>query len=271
MTGKNGEINQAEIPPVQLGYDSKFKFKCHKGIKCFTDCCRGIDIMLTPYDILMISKEMGLSSQEFLSIYTEPKMLEKTGLPVVKLKLLDDDRKSCPLVHDEKGCTIYDKRPTTCRYYPLGVGALSYSSNIDKDKNDEFFFTIKEKHCFGFEEEKEWTVREWREDQGIEIREELDNKWMDLIVRKKSIPSSLKLTEKSRELFFMVCYNLTQFKKFVFESSFLDRYEIKSERIEKIKKDDVELLKFGFDWLKATMFSEDGGEFKPKQNTISTK
>ncbi len=63
----------------------------------------------------------------------------------------------------------------------------------------------------------------------------------------------------------MVCYNLTQFKKFVFESTFLDRYEINPERIEKIKKDDVELLKFGFDWLKATMFSEDGGEFKSKK------
>ncbi|MCK5542572.1 MAG: YkgJ family cysteine cluster protein [Desulfobacterales bacterium] len=264
MTGNNDGFKNAEIPPVQLGYDSKFKFECHKGVKCFTDCCRGIDIMLTPYDILTISKELHLSSEEFLALYTEPKMLEKTGLPVVKLILHTDDRKSCPFVHDEKGCSLYDQRPTTCRYYPLGVGALSYSSDHDTKKNDEFFFTIKEKHCHGFEEEKEWTVREWREDQGIEIREELDDKWMDLIVRKKTVPDSLKLTEKSRELFFMVCYNLTKFKKFVFESSFLDRYEIKPEKIEEIKKDDVELLKFGFDWLKATMFSKDGGEFAPK-------
>jgi Fe-S-cluster containining protein len=264
MTENNDGAPQAEIPPVQLGYDSKFKFACHKGVKCFTDCCRGIDIMLTPYDILTMSKELELSPEEFLGIYTEPKMLEKAELPIVKLKLGDDDRKSCFFVDDEKGCTIYSKRPTTCRYYPLGVGALSYSNSPDT-KKDEFFFTIKEKHCLGFEEDKEWTVREWREDQGIEVREELDDKWMDLIVRKKTLPPSMKLTEKSKELFFMACYNLTQFKKFVFESTFLDRYEIKPERIEKIKEDDVELLKFGFDWLKATMFSEDGGEFKPKK------
>jgi len=256
----------ASIPPVQMGYDSKFKFNCHKGVKCFTDCCRGIDIMLTPYDILVMSKALELSSEEFLTIYTEPKMLEKAELPIVKLKLADDDRKSCFFVDDEKGCTIYENRPTTCRYYPLGVGALSYSSNPDAEKNDEFFFTIKEDHCLGFEEDKEWTVREWREDQGIETREELDDKWMDLIVRKKTIPTSLKLTEKSRELFFMVCYNIDQFKKFVFESTFLDRYDIDPEEIEKIKNDDVELMKFGFSWLKATMFSEDDGGFVLKQN-----
>ncbi|MCD4743835.1 MAG: YkgJ family cysteine cluster protein, partial [Desulfobacteraceae bacterium] len=115
------------------------------------------------------------------------------------------------------------------------------------------------------EEEKEWTVREWRDDQGIEIREELDNKWMDLIVRNKSVPSSLKLTEKSRELFFMVCYNLDALRRFVFESSFLDRYEIKPAKIEEIKKDDTELLRFGFEWLKATMFLEDGGGFALKK------
>ncbi len=265
MTENSDGVKNAEIPPVQLGYDSRFKFNCHRGVKCFTDCCRGINIMLTPYDILVMSKELELTSEEFLAIYTEPEMLEKTELPVVKLKLLDNDRKSCPFVHDEKGCVIYEHRPTTCRYYPLGVGALSYSSNPENEKNDEFFFTIKEKHCHGFKEDKEWTVREWREDQGIEIREELDDKWMDLIVRKKTVPTSLKLTPKSRELFFMVCYNLTQFKKFVFESSFLDRYKIEPEKIDKIKADDIELLKFGFDWLKAAMFSEDDGGFKLKE------
>ena len=264
-TENNNIPKNAEIPPEQLGYNSRLQFQCHKEIKCFTNCCRGIDIMLTPYDILTLSKELELSTEEFLAIYTEPQLLEKADLPVVKLKLLDDDRKSCPFVDDEKGCLVYSQRPTTCRYYPLGVGALSYSSNREGEKNDEFFFTIKEKHCLGFEEKKEWTVREWREDQGIELREELDNKWMDLIVRKKSIPASLKLNKKSKELFFMVCYNLSAFRKFVFESTFLERYDIDSEKIKEIKEDDIELLQFGFDWIKATMFSEDGGGFKLKK------
>jgi len=31
---------------------------------------------------------------------------------------------------------------------------------------DKFFFVVKEDHCKGFEEDKEWTIEEWRKDQG---------------------------------------------------------------------------------------------------------
>ena len=136
------EFTKSEIPPEQLSLRSKFQFACHKGVKCFTDCCRGIDIMLTPYDILTIRKKLKMTSEEFLAVFTTPQILEKADLPVVTLKLLDDERKSCPFVEDEEGCAIYEDRPTTCRYYPLGVGALSYSG--EKGEKDEFFFTVKE-------------------------------------------------------------------------------------------------------------------------------
>lgn len=33
--------NSAEIIPEQMGYDTKFQFECHKGVKCFTKCCEG--------------------------------------------------------------------------------------------------------------------------------------------------------------------------------------------------------------------------------------
>jgi Fe-S-cluster containining protein len=135
----------SEIPPQQMSLNTRFKFRCHKGVKCFTDCCRGIDIMLTPYDILTMRRKLDLSSEEFLAVFTEPRILEKADMPVVTLKLLDDDRKSCPFVEDGDGCVIYEDRPTTCRYYPIGVGALSYSG--EQGDKDEFFFTVKEAHC----------------------------------------------------------------------------------------------------------------------------
>ena len=256
--------NTSVIPPEQLGLNSRFKFKCHKGVKCFTDCCRGIDIMLTPYDILTMRKRLNLTSEEFLAVFTTPQLLEKADLPVVTLKLLDDDRQSCPFVEDKDGCTIYEDRPTTCRYYPIGVGSLSYSG--EKGEKDEFFFTVKEDHCLGFEEEKEWTIAEWREDQGIDLRDKVNDGWMELIVRKKSLPPSMRLTEESKKMFFLVCYNIDKFKQFVFESSFLTRYQIPEETIEAIKADDVELLQFGFEWLKAAFFQTGEEEFKAKED-----
>ena len=261
MTDK---INKtSEIPPEQLSLRSKFRFDCHKGIKCFTDCCRGIDIMLTPYDILTMRKKLEITSDEFLAEFTSPHLLEKGSLPVVTLKLLDDERKSCPFVDDKEGCAIYEDRPTTCRYYPLGVGSLSYSG--EKGEKDEFYFTVKEAHCLGFDENKKWTVAEWREDQGVDLRDEVNDGWMELIVRKKSLPDSMKLSEESKRMFFLVCYNIDMFREFVFNSTFLERYDFQKEKIEEIKNDDVKLLQFGFEWLTASFFQAGQEKFQVKK------
>ena len=243
---------QAEIPPEQLSLNSRFKFKCHKGVSCFTDCCRGIDIMLTPYDILTMRKKLDLDSEKFLAIFTTVQLLEKADMPVVTLKLLDDEQNSCPFVQDTEGCVIYEDRPTTCRYYPLGVGSLSYAG--EQDEKDEFFFMIKEPHCKGFDETDEWSVKGWREDQGVDLRDQVNDGWLDLMVRKKSLPPSMQLSEQAKQMFFMVCYNIDKFKRFVFDSSFLTRYKIPEERVAQIKDDDVKLLQFGFEWLKVTFF-----------------
>ena len=134
------QITKGPIQPLRLGPDSRFQFRCHKDVKCFTQCCRGINIILTPYDIIGLKNRLGLSSGDFLAVYTELQMLEKTDVPVVTLKLLDEegapaDRRACPFVRPE-GCIVYEDRPTSCRYYPLGVASLAYK---DDPEGDEFF------------------------------------------------------------------------------------------------------------------------------------
>lgn len=242
--------NEAGIQPVRFGPDSRFAFKCHKGVKCFTKCCRGINIILTPYDIIQLKNRLGISSSDFLAIYTVPQLLEKTDLPVITLKLLDDEQQSCPFVRDD-GCLVYESRPTTCRYYPLGVASLSHKEDAD-DK--EFYFFVNEPHCLGFEEKKEWTVIEWRKDQGVDIQDEINAGWTDLVVRKRSFPANVKLTEKTKKMFFTTCYDIDQFKEFVFQSSFLKLYQIDEKTINKIKDNEVALLEFGFRWMKWVLY-----------------
>jgi len=240
------------IAPVRLGLKSAFKFKCHKDVKCFTKCCRGIRIVLTPYDIIRLKKNLQLTSEEFLAIYTEPQLLEKTDLPMVLLKLLDDDQNSCPFVRDE-GCIVYEDRPTTCRYYPLGVAALQHKEGAD---DEGFFFFVNEPHCLGFEEDQKWTVAEWRKDQGVDLHDDINAEWTDLVVRKRSFPASIKLTDKAKQLFFLVSYNIDKFRSFVFESTFLERYEVDPETLEALRSDDVRLLQFGLTWLKGILFQQ---------------
>ncbi len=249
---------KASIDPVQLGPNTNFNFSCHKGISCFTKCCRAIDIMLTPYDVLLMKKRLDLTSEEFLLLYTDIKMLEKINMPVATLKLLDDDRESCPFVKDDTGCIIYEDRPATCRYYPLGMASLSHTQK--EEGMDDFFFMVNEPHCKGFDEDKEWSVTQWREHEGVVVADRVNLGWTNLLVRKKTFPGNINLTEKSKKMFFDVSYNTEKFRRFVFESSFLKLYDIDSKKLDLIKEDDVALIEFGFEWLRFIFFKE--GEFK---------
>ena len=246
----------ANIVPERLGRHSRFRFECHKQVGCYTQCCRGINIILTPYDIIRLKHRLNLTSDEFLAIYTTLQLLEKTDLPVVTLKLLDDEQSSCPFVRQE-GCIVYEDRPTTCRYYPLGVASLSYKTEIDEE---EFYFFINEPHCLGFHEQTDWTVERWRKDQGVDIHDKINAEWTDLIVRKHSFIANMKLTDHSKQMFFLASYNIDKFRQFVFQSSFLARYDIDYETTQKIRDNELELLAFGLKWLKWLLYKE--GEFK---------
>ena len=73
-----------------MSLKSKFKFKCHKGVKCFTDCCRGIDIMLTPYDMAQLVAGYFKLNNNFIqransSTFSQPaKRPAKTGFIIDK-------------------------------------------------------------------------------------------------------------------------------------------------------------------------------------------
>ena len=75
----------------------------------------------------------------------------------------------------------------------------------------------------------------------------------------------MKLTEESKKMFFLACYNIDKFRDFVFNTTFLSRYDLPEDEIENIKKDDIKLLQFGFEWLKATFFHTGQEKFKVKE------
>lgn len=252
---KSTDKNPSNIMPRKLTLDSPLKFECHSGVSCFTACCHNIKIVLTPYDILMLSGRLKMAGHEFISTHTEPVYLEKTDMPGVQIKLTDK-KNACPFVTSE-GCTVYTDRPTACRYYPVGMADF-HEGGSDDPTLDKFFFIVKEPHCKGFEEAKEWTIREWRADQGVDTRDELNKEWLRLVMRRKSFGHQATLSDAAKRMFFMASTDLGSFRKFIFESSFLDTYEVDAETIEKIKNDDVELMLFSFKYLANTLFGAKG-------------
>lgn len=272
------EKNPSSIEPKKLTLDSRIKFRCHPGVRCFTACCGGIKIVLTPYDILQLIKRLDIPAHEFLHTYTLPTYLEKTDMPGVMIKLREDDNK-CPFVTPE-GCTVYTDRPTACRYYPVGMADFHEGGSRDADgkentaAEEKFFFTVREDHCKGFEEDKEWTVREWRKDQGVDVRDEMNKEWLRLVMRRKSFGLQATLSEQAKRMFFMASTDLATFRRFIFESSFLDTYVLDDETIQKLKEDDVELMLFSFKYLAATLFGAqalDMNEEKIKKKVAQMK
>src|SRR3990172_428271 len=242
-----------KVVPVKLTENSRFKFRCHKGVKCFTACCSNINIVLPPYDLLRLRKRLGMTTEDFINQYCEIEILAKTLLPVITLKMSTDEKKSCPFVTSE-GCTVYEDRPNTCRYYPVGMATLR-KKDAEGGK-DEFYFMVREDHCKGFEEDKDWTVAEWRKDQNADLYDDMNRGWMDILIKKKSFGEK-EFPEIKNQMFFMVSTNTDYFREFVFGSTFLETYDIPAERIEKVRTDDAELLKLGFEWLRSAMFAEE--------------
>ncbi|MDA8422857.1 MAG: YkgJ family cysteine cluster protein [Nitrospiraceae bacterium] len=247
-----------KVVPIKLTEKSRFKFRCHKGISCFTACCSNINIVLPPYDLLRLRKRFGMTTEDFINKYCEIEILAKTLLPVITLRMQSDEKRSCPFVSPE-GCSVYEDRPSNCRYYPLGMATLR-KKEAESGK-DEFFFMVKESHCKGFEEDKEWTVDEWRKDQEADVYDDVNRGWMDILIKKKSF-GEREFPEIKNQMFFMVSTNTDYFRTFVFESSFLDTYDIPAERIEKVRTDDAELLKLAYEWLRSAMFAEETLIFK---------
>ena len=247
--------NPSNILPEKLTLDSPLQFACHPGVSCFTACCHNIKIILTPYDILILRRRLNIPAHEFITQYTEPTYLEKTDMPGVQIKLTGE-KNGCPFVTPE-GCTVYTDRPSACRYYPVGMADF-HEGGTDDAAEEKFFFLVKEPHCKGHEEPKRWTIRDWRADQGVDVRDEMNKEWLRLVMRRKSFGLQATLSDAAKRMFFMASTDLDTFRKFVFESSFLDTYEVDADTVAKIREDDVELMLFSFRYLANTLFGAAG-------------
>jgi hypothetical protein len=64
------------------------------------------------------------------------------------------------------------------------------------------------------------------------------------------------LTPQQVEMFYMACYDLDRFRRFVFDSRFLALFEVDEARVEALRSDDEELLDFGIQWLRFSLFGE---------------
>jgi len=246
------------VMPVRLKPDDRFAFRCHQGVACWNRCCHGADVTLTPYDILSLSRHLGVRPREFLAEYTVPAMWESANLPVAKLKMAGDDGKgACRFLADE-GCTVYENRPATCRYYPLGLASIKFAGD---EAVSDFSFLVKESYCLGHEEDNVQSVTEFRDEQGVDDYDRVNRGWMDILMKMASWrsvggPGGQDAAPQVKQMFFMVSTDVDGLREFVMSTKFLDSYDVDPDVIDVLKTDDEALLQLGFDWMKNVLFNE---------------
>jgi len=269
MKSPNGN-RPHEMPSIlegkrQLGPEDEFPFGCHSKLACFTDCCHDVNILLTPVDVLQLARHLDISTTDFLDNYTNTPITKELHLPVVALMMEDTDEKGCHFLgKDGEGCTVYEGRPWACRMYPLGMGIPPARVG---EEPEPVYFLFEDDFCKGRTESTKWTVESWRNDQDIASREELESGFKDIVSHPWFI-GGRQLDPKRMHMFHTACYDLDSFRRFIFKSTFLERFDLEKELVEELRKDDEALLNFAFRWLRYALFGEP--TMKPRDDAAAS-
>ena len=240
---------QAILPRhvARLARSEKFNFSCHKDVKCFTECCRLLELALTPYDVLRLRLATGLTSGQLLDDYIIIEQDPGEPFPRLYLTMVDDGRASCVFVA-EQGCTVYAHRPSACRAYPLGRAA----SRRADGSMEEHFVLMKEAHCQGFAEPVSQNAMQYSIDQELVVYNRF-NDAVAAIIQHESIRTGLILSAKQIDLFVLALYNIDTFREMIF-SGLINNIPLTSPEIDQLKHDDEKLLLFAIDWLQKQLF-----------------
>lgn len=243
------DLKQFPEGMVPLG-DEKYNFACHAGVQCFTLCCKNVDMILYPVDIIKLKNALQVDSGQFLQKYTRLVKGDNPYFPTVMLKINDDSSGACPFLN-ETGCSVYADRPSACRMYPL---ERAVDRKPEKGKTKEYYFLTRHSYCLGHREERQYSVREWIRDQRLDGYNTLNELWTEMDTIFAANPWQGEGSGGMRQqLAFMVCYDIDQFRKLAAEKRLVEQFAIAKDVRRRIACDDIELMKFGFAWLQAIL------------------
>ncbi|MGQ9688045.1 MAG: YkgJ family cysteine cluster protein [Desulfobaccales bacterium] len=230
---------------VPLSSESRFRFHCHSGLECFNRCCRKATVILSPYDILRLSRNLGLATGEFLSRYTRRADEGVAFLPLVLLKPARTG--GCPFL-GEAGCTVYRDRPAACRLFPVTQG-----SELTPEGAVERFFLRRLEYCRGLGKGPEWTLDTWLDDQGFPQFDRPRRPWLNLLAKQAQSECTLP-DNRILSQFYMVAYDLDAFRVFVRQSAFLQVHGISDDKAKLLESDDLALLRLSAAYLEHLLF-----------------
>ncbi len=231
----------------RLAADDIFSFSCHHGLDCFNRCCRNLNLFLYPYDVLRLRKRLGLDAGAFIDRHVDLVLREGSHFPDVLLTMADNAEKTCPFLTD-RGCSVYEDRPYSCRLFPVEEGLLY--DEAGREAETVYFYRPPD-FCRGRHEERPLTPQQWIADQQAEAYTRLTRQWAEVKALFADDPwGAAGPYSPGAKMAFMAAYNVDAFREFVFHSTFLKRFKVKSAELKKLRASDTELMTFGWEWIK---------------------
>ncbi len=241
----------SNVPGKRLDRMDSFLFRCRPGLACFNQCCRNLNLFLYPYDVIKLKQALGISSDAFLDQYVDVVMREGNYFPDVLLKMSENADRAC-IFSQAAGCRVYAERPYTCRTFPVEYG-LQYDAG---GRHSELVgFLRPPEFCLGPRADDRWTLQSWARDQEADQHQKMAKQWSEVKgLFQKNPWGSEGPQGKRAKMAFMASYNMDAFRAFVFGSSFLKRFKVKTALLKKMQTDDVALMRFGFDWIRLSVW-----------------
>lgn len=241
------ENDRSEFPEglVPVG-KNEFNFNCHPDVPCFTNCCKRVELILYPYDAIRLKNILKIDSEKFLYEHVNLIKGNNPYFPSLMLKLDEDE--FCPFLK-QSGCSVYVDRPSACRTYPLERAVNR--KNEKAGRPEDFYFLTNHDYCHGHKEEKIFTVKSWLRNQRIDEFNSANDLWtsMDTLFAENPWKGE-GVGGSKQQMAFMICYNIDGFRRFCEESHADKQFKLNKDQRRRMDQDDLELQKFGFEWLK---------------------
>ncbi len=171
--------------------------------------------------------------------------------------------KSAPAVPGDSGTTAAPAGFGGCG--PTGGGGRGCSGKeapTSPAALSERYFLVREDHCKGFAQHKEWTIATWLSDQGLTGYNRMNDRYMRLMARYKSVAKGAILSGRHATLALLCLYQQDRFLEFLNAMNVFSRLAFageyaaapREEHIARILGDEEARLWFAFDWMELALF-----------------
>lgn len=158
----------------KIGMDDTFMFRCTMCGKC---CTHREDILLNPFDIYRMAKELNMQPHEFFNKYCDTYLGGDSRMVIVRILPRGTIRR-CPLMRNQK-CMVHKVKPSVCALFPVGRALKANVGDTADTMDFEVEYFIQDIHCGDPSEPH--TVREWLSDFDYLLDVEFFKKWTKMI------------------------------------------------------------------------------------------